>query len=98
MKNKALGLGLLLAFAVAPVGMNAQGQFGLKQQILDNPENTPKPVFPVPSARQLKWNETEFYAFFHYGMNTYTNAEWGDGSEPNSNFNPTQAPNPRVWN
>ena len=89
MKNKALGLGLLLAFAVVPAGMNAQGTFGLKQQNLDNPENTPKPVFPVPSARQLKWNETEFYAFFHYGMNTYTNAAWGDGSEANSTFNPT---------
>lgn len=35
----------------------------------------------VPSKRQLKYQETEFYAFFHFGMNTYTNREWGDGTE-----------------
>ena len=91
---------LLYAFGWAltfPATLFAQGNFTLQQQVLDNPENTPRPVFPVPSERQLKWNETEFYAFYHYGMNTYTNAEWGDGSEANSNFNPTAAPNPRQW-
>lgn len=34
----------------------------------------------VPSERQLKWQETEFYAFIHYGINTYTNSEWGNGN------------------
>ncbi len=97
MKNATLLFGLALAAFTLPTGLQAQEAFGLKQQNLDNPENTPKPVFPVPSARQLKWNETEFYAFFHYGMNTYTNAEWGDGSEDNATFNPTAAPNPRQW-
>ena len=29
----------------------------------------------------MKWQETEFYAFFHYGMNTYTGLEWGNGDE-----------------
>ena len=24
----------------------------------------------VPSERQLKWQEVEFYAFCHFGMNT----------------------------
>lgn len=60
-------------------------------------ENEPRPVFPVPSARQLAWNQTEFYAFFHYGMNTYTDSEWGNGTEKESQFAPTQAPNPRQW-
>ena len=27
----------------------------------------------VPSSRQLAYQATEFYAFFHFGMNTYTN-------------------------
>ena len=31
----------------------------------------------VPSSRQLAYQATEFYAFFHFGMNTYTNREWG---------------------
>lgn len=43
----------------------------------------------VPSKRQLAYQATEFYAFFHFGMNTYTNREWGDGTEDPEIFNPT---------
>ena len=25
----------------------------------------------VPSERQIKWQEMEFYAFFHFGINTF---------------------------
>lgn len=42
----------------------------------------------VPSERQLKWQELEFYAFMHYGMNTYTNSEWGNGNEDPELFAP----------
>lgn len=42
----------------------------------------------VPSERQLKWQELEFYAFIHYGMNTYTNSEWGNGNEDPELFAP----------
>jgi len=66
-------------------------------QTLDNPDNVPAPVHPVPHPRQIKWQETEFYAFFHYGMNTYTNLEWGTGGESNNTFAPTAVPNPRQW-
>ncbi len=72
-------------------------QLDLKTQEIPNPENEPAPVHPVPHPRQLKWQETEFYAFYHYGMNTYTGLEWGNGDEPNSGFAPTAAPNPRQW-
>ena len=44
----------------------------------------------VPSKRQLKYQETEFYAFFHFGMNTYTNREWGDGTEDPGVFDPQE--------
>ena len=44
----------------------------------------------VPSRRQLAYQATEFYAFFHFGMNTYTNREWGDGTEDPAIFNPTE--------
>lgn len=42
----------------------------------------------VPSERQIKWQETEFYAFIHYGINTYTNSEWGNGNEDPELFYP----------
>lgn len=41
-----------------------------------------------PSKRQMDWFDMEFYAFIHFSPNTYTNLEWGDGTEPESIFNP----------
>ncbi len=32
-----------------------------------------------PTERQIKWQDTEFYAIFYYGMNTFTVREIGDG-------------------
>ncbi|WP_183578367.1 alpha-L-fucosidase [Mucilaginibacter sp. X5P1] len=43
----------------------------------------------TPSPRQLRWQELEFTAFLHFGMNTFTNREWGDGKEDPKLFNPT---------
>ncbi|MBR5497714.1 MAG: alpha-L-fucosidase [Clostridia bacterium] len=42
-----------------------------------------------PSPRQLAWNEMKYYNFIHFGVNTFTNREWGDGTEDESIFNPT---------
>lgn len=42
----------------------------------------------VPSPRQLRWYDMEFYAFVHFTVNTYTDREWGLGDEPESIFNP----------
>ena len=42
----------------------------------------------VPSERQINWQEMEFYGFFHFGMNTFTNSEWGNGNEDPELFNP----------
>lgn len=44
---------------------------------------------PVPTVQQLTWHDTEFYLFFHFGPNTFTNVEWGHGTEPEDIFNPT---------
>lgn len=96
MKKISIFLSALCLTAV-PAVMQAQSEFQLKPETVTDPDNQPRPVFPVPSERQLKWNETEFYGFFHYGMDTYTGKEWGDGTESESTFAPTKVPNPAQW-
>src|SRR6056297_278158 len=56
----------------------------------------PKPVGPLPSERQLAWQDLGYYAFIHFNMNTFTNMEWGTGGESPSQFNPT-AMDVRQW-
>ena len=45
---------------------------------------------PVPNDRQLEWYRREKTAFFHFGINTFTGNEWGDGTDSPSLFNPTE--------
>ena len=42
----------------------------------------------APSLRQLAWQQLEFYAFTHFGMNTFTGREWGDGTDSPRLFAP----------
>jgi alpha-L-fucosidase len=51
---------------------------------------TPDAYGPVPSERQLKWHEMEYYMFVHFTVNTFTDKEWGYGDEKESVFNPSE--------
>ncbi len=65
--------------------------FGLRGDIRGNGA-----ARPVPSASQLQWQQDERAMFTHFGVNTFTNREWGDGTEDPAIFNPT-ALDPRQW-
>lgn len=49
----------------------------------------PAPYGVLPSARQLKWHETEMYVIMHFTPTTFENKEWGYGDADPSIFNPT---------
>jgi alpha-L-fucosidase len=55
----------------------------------NSPVSPPKPFGPVPTERQLRWHEMEFYGFLHFTVNTFTDKEWGYGDESETVFNPT---------
>ena len=58
--------------------------------------NAPKPFGPLPTQKQIDWQEMEFYAFVHFSLNTFTNKEWGFGDESPELFNPSQL-DVRQW-
>ncbi|MGH9583943.1 MAG: alpha-L-fucosidase [Bryobacteraceae bacterium] len=49
----------------------------------------PAPYGSLPSERQVRWSEMEFYNFLHFSMNTFTDREWGYGNDSPALFNPT---------
>ena len=56
----------------------------------------PEPYGALPTPAQVEWQKMEFNMFVHFGPNTFTNVEWGDGTESVDVFAPT-ALDCRQW-
>ena len=49
----------------------------------------PEPYGALPSPAQIAWQQMETNMFIHFGPNTFSGKEWGDGMETEDLFNPT---------
>ena len=72
----------------------SSSSFGVGAESVSVPP--PAPFGPVPSENQMRWQEMEYYAFIHFGLNTYTDQSWGYGDEDINLFNPTKL-DAREW-
>lgn len=57
---------------------------------MNEQERIEKYVSVLPSLRQKKVQRESFNVFIHYGLNTFTGKEWGNGKVDPKVFNPTE--------
>ncbi|NGP58226.1 alpha-L-fucosidase [Paenibacillus thiaminolyticus] len=50
----------------------------------------------VPTPQQMAWQDLELGMFFHFGINTYCDQEWGGGTDSPELFNPVEL-DARQW-
>lgn len=96
LKQSLLRLGVFLALAGC-----FRGDEEDRQRISVPPGATEEQLIDLalevhPAPRQLNWQKLEMTAFLHFGINTFTDQEWGDGSDLPELFNPTKL-DPRQW-
>lgn len=94
MKNFILPIFLMLLVSVE--AQNTSRNFAIIQPTDTEKDIIRKAAHITPSPRQLRWQQLELTGFFHFGINTFTDREWGDGKEDPKLFNPTQL-NARQW-
>lgn len=43
----------------------------------------------IPTPQQVRYQQQELIGFLHFGVNTFSDREWGTGAEDPASFNPT---------
>lgn len=71
------------------MGLTSTGGSGTGGSGTGGSATAPLPVLPIPTADQAAWQRRELTAFFHFGINTFADQEWGTGTESPTIFNPT---------
>jgi alpha-L-fucosidase len=74
----------------------AAATFAARSSLLRAPAMVAAPDRPHPSPSQLEWQRDELAMFVHFGVNTFTDREWGDGKEDPAIFAP-DALDARQW-
>ncbi len=85
--------GAWAALAAIPDVVGARGRIPSAAPIAGGPWSARR---PVPTAAQLQWQRDELALFAHFTVNTFTDREWGDGSESPALFDPVRL-DARAW-
>ncbi|XP_038686696.1 alpha-L-fucosidase 1-like [Tripterygium wilfordii] len=78
MANLWLSLLVLTLLQLSQLSISIKGQVS----------TPPLPILPIPTYSQLQWQQRELIMFIHFGVNTFTDNEWGSGHENPAIFNP----------
>lgn len=99
--KKILALAALYFLAVSFIPAQQYENKPLGNYVVINPGETPEHIIAkaanvTPSKRQYEWQKLELTGFIHFGINTFTETEWGAKGTDISVFNPAE-PDARQW-